>query len=507
MKGEVFEREILNNFQLFFWTNLPKMIYTNHIITNYMISKYEVGTMFVGRSRELNKLNALYNSNQFEFVVFYGRRRVGKTTLINEFTEQKKSIYYMAVEGTKKENLAGLSKTFLQESLAPLSQFNDYEDLLLYIDQLALSGERYIVAIDEFPYLAASYPAISSLLQKHIDHCWKNSNLFLILCGSSMSFMEEQVLGYKSPLYGRRTAQFKIHPFTFFEARQMLSSFAPEDQAILYGATGGIPEYLSRINRYLSLERNLIDLFFDESGRLFEEPVNLLKQELREPATYHSIISAIAGGASRLNEIAGKTGLETSGCSNQITSLIALGIIRKETPVTESATSRKTIYRLEDSMFLFWYRFVRPNISGITRGIGETIYRQMVEPNINDFMGHIFEDICIQYLYHPHVYAKLPFLPGNIGKWWGNNPATKSQEEIDIMAVQDDQALLGECKWRNNDINMKILSQLLERGKLFHYEKQYYMLFSKTGFTNDVREYVSNTLNLKLVSFNDICSL
>jgi len=463
--------------------------------------------MFVGRSRELNKLNALYNSNQFEFVVFYGRRRVGKTTLINEFTEQKKSIYYMAVEGTKKENLAGLSKTFLQESLAPLSQFNDYEDLLLYIDQLALSGERYIVAIDEFPYLAASYPAISSLLQKHIDHCWKNSNLFLILCGSSMSFMEEQVLGYKSPLYGRRTAQFKIHPFTFFEARQMLSSFAPEDQAILYGATGGIPEYLSRINRYLSLERNLIDLFFDESGRLFEEPVNLLKQELREPATYHSIISAIAGGASRLNEIAGKTGLETSGCSNQITSLIALGIIRKETPVTESATSRKTIYRLEDSMFLFWYRFVRPNISGITRGIGETIYRQMVEPNINDFMGHIFEDICIQYLYHPHVYAKLPFLPGNIGKWWGNNPATKSQEEIDIMAVQDDQALLGECKWRNNDINMKILSQLLERGKLFHYEKQYYMLFSKTGFTNDVREYVSNTLNLKLVSFNDICSL
>ena len=151
--------------------------------------------MFVGRSRELNKLNALYNSNQFEFVVFYGRRRVGKTTLINEFTEQKKSIYYMAVEGTKKENLSGLSKAFLQESLAPLSQFNDYEDLLSYIDQLALSGERYIVAIDEFPYLAASYPAISSLLQKHIDHCWQNSNLFLILCGSSMSFMEETGTG------------------------------------------------------------------------------------------------------------------------------------------------------------------------------------------------------------------------------------------------------------------------------------------------------------------------
>lgn len=463
--------------------------------------------MFIGRSRELNKLNTLYNSDQFEFAVFYGRRRVGKTTLINEFITQKKAVYYMAVEGTKKENLTGLSKAFLQESLAPLSQFNDYEDLLVYIDQLALTGERYIVAIDEFPYLAASYPAISSLLQKHIDHCWKNSNLFLILCGSSMSFMEEQVLGYKSPLYGRRTAQFKIHPFTFFEAKQMLPTFTPEEQAILYGVTGGIPEYLSRINPRLSLEQNLIELFFDESGRLFEEPVNLLKQELREPATYHSIISAIAGGASRLNEIAGKTGMETSGCSNQIASLIALGIIRKETPVTEPAISRKTIYRLEDSMFLFWYRFVRPNISGITRGIGETIYHQMVAPNISDFMGRIFEDICIQYLYHPQIYTTLPFLPGNIGKWWGNNPVAKRQEEIDIMAVQDDQALLGECKWRNADISMEILSQLLERGKLFHYTKQYYMLFSKTGFTKDVEKYAENLSNIKLISFNDICNL
>ena len=463
--------------------------------------------MFIGRSRELNKLNALYNSNQFEFAVFYGRRRVGKTMLINEFIERKKAVYYMAVEGTKKENLTGLSKAFLQDSLAPLSQFGDYEDLLAYIDQLALTGERYIIAIDEFPYLAASYPVISSLLQKHIDHCWKSSNLFLILCGSSMSFMEEQVLGYKSPLYGRRTAQFKIHPFTFFEARQMLTAFTSEEQAVLYGVTGGIPEYLSRINPSISLDKNLIELFFDESGRLFEEPVNLLKQELREPATYHSIISAIAGGASRLNEIAGKTGLETSGCSNQIASLIALGIIRKETPVTEPATSRKTIYRLEDSMFLFWYRFVRPNISGITRGIGETIYYQMVTPNISEFMGHIFEEICIQYLYHPQIYATLPFFPGSIGKWWGNNPVAKRQEEIDIMAVQDDQALLGECKWRNADINMEILRQLLERGNLFHYAQQYYMLFSKTGFTKDVKEYVENTPNIKLISFNDVCNL
>lgn len=151
--------------------------------------------MFVGRSKELKKLQKLYESELFEFVVFYGRRRVGKTTLINEFIKDKKAIYYMSVEGTRKENLTGFSKALLSHSHGASPQFPDFESLLGYIDQLAASGERIIIAIDEFPYLAASYPAISSMLQSHIDLHWKNSRLFLILCGSSMSFMEEQVLG------------------------------------------------------------------------------------------------------------------------------------------------------------------------------------------------------------------------------------------------------------------------------------------------------------------------
>ena len=463
--------------------------------------------MFVGRSKELKKLQKLYESDSFEFAVFYGRRRVGKTTLINEFIKDKKAVYYMSVEGTRKENLAGFSKALLSDCHGATPQFPDFESLLGYIDQLAVTGERMIIAIDEFPYLAASYPAISSMLQSHIDLHWKNSRLFLILCGSSMSFMEEQVLGYKSPLYGRRTAQFKLHPFTFFEARKMLPGFSPEEQAVLYGVTGGIPEYLSRISQTRTMDENILELFFDESGRLFEEPVNLLKQELREPASYHSIISAIAGGASRINEIATKTGMETSGCSNQIASLTALGIIRRETPVTEGVSSRKTIYRLEDSMFLFWYRFVRPNMSGIIQNAGETIYEHVVKPNMSDYMGRVFEDMCQQYLYHPQIYATLPFLPGNIGRWWGTDPVKKRQEEIDLMAIQDNQALLGECKWRNAPVNRDILEQLLDRGRLFHYDKISYFLFSKIGFTEDVLEYEEADSSLYLVSFGDICDL
>lgn len=467
--------------------------------------------MFVGRKRELDKLNTLYAGDSFEFAVVYGRRRVGKTTLIREFLKDKESVYYMAVEGTKKENLRGLSAAFLMQGKnnAPAAEsyveFRDYEAALAYIDLLAGEHRRIVIAIDEYPYLAASYPTISSLVQKHIDECWKDSRLFLILCGSSMSFMEEQVLGYKSPLYGRRTTQFKIRPFTFWEAGEMLKDYSAQDRVLLYGVTGGIPEYLSRIDGTKDVHENIIRLFFDESGRLFEEPINLMKQELREPMTYHSIISAIASGASRLNEIATKTGLESGGCSNQLSSLIALQIVKKEVPMTQNANSRSTLYSLEDSMYLFWYRFVRPNSSSIMCGVGRQIYETVVMPQNDDFMGRIFETICRQYLFLPEIYGKLPFPIGQIGRWWGNNARARRQEEIDLMAMSGEKVLFGECKWRNEKIGRQVVERLLERGELFQYPEKYYYIFSKTGFKEETTQYCSEKERVYLISFEEMC--
>lgn len=286
----------------------------------------------------------------------------------------------------------------------------------------------------------------------------------------------------------------------------MLPSYTNEEQAVLYGATGGIPEYLSRIRQEKTVDENIIDLFFDESGRLFDEPSNLLKQELREPATYHSIISAIAGGASRLNEIATKTGLETSGCSSQLSSLIKLEIVEKEVPVTETSGGRKTLYKLNDSMFLFWYRFVRPNLSSIMRGNGEMVYEKMVKPQISDFMGHIFEEICQQYLFLPQVYTVLPFPIGNLGRWWGNNPRKKCQEEIDLMSVCENQVFLGECKWKNSLVGMDVLRTLQERGSLFPYTEKVFWIFSKSGFTQEAIEYAHRTSSIKLITFAEMNS-
>lgn len=310
-------------------------------------------------------------------------------------------------------------------------------------------------------------------------------------------------VGRENELKGRRTAQFKLHPFTYFEARQMLPSFSPEDQAYLYGITGGIPEYLRRIQPSEDLDTNIIHLFFDESGRLFEEPTNLLNQELKEPASYHSIISAIASGHSRMNEIATKTGLESSGCSNQISSLLSLGIVKKEIPVTEKENSRKTLYSLNDSMFLFWYRFVRPNISAISRGVGSSVYYNLVKPQLSDFMGKIFEEICAQYLFLPQVYSTLPFPIGNLGRWWGSNPLTKSQEELDLMSIQENQAFLGEYKWKNTPTDMAVIEKLLERGALFPFQEKWYYVFSKTGFTDSAIAY-GRQHGVTMISFADL---
>ncbi len=461
--------------------------------------------MFVGRDRELQKLEKAYNGDSFEFAVFYGRRRIGKTTLIRQFLQGKDSIYYVAVEGTAQDNLEGLSKAILTRTSPGITApvFRDFETLLSCIDQICQT-RRLILVIDEYPYLAASCPAISSMLQSHIDQCWKDSRLFLILCGSSMSFMENQVLGYKSPLYGRRTSQFRIQPFTYFESKAMLSGFSDIEQAVLYGVTGGVPEYLSRIRPDRSLDDNIVQLFFDESGRLFEEPSNLLKQELREPATYQSIISAIAGGASRLNEIATRTGLETSGCSNQLSSLISIGLVHKETPVTESPSSRRTLYQLADNMFLFWYRFVRPNLSPIVSGMGELLYDTSVKPALDNFMGGIFEEICRQYLYLPRIYSSLPFSLGNIGRWWGTNPMKKCQEEIDLMSVQGHSALFCECKWRNEAVGSDTVEKLLEHSELFSYPDKWHILFSKSGFQDAIYHRYGENPHIRLISFEEM---
>ena len=461
--------------------------------------------MFTGRVAELKKLNEMYHSNKYECAIIYGRRRIGKTTLIKEFIKDKKAVYYLAREADGAVNLTGFSNDVYAVTAKELrgnSFFSDWEKAFDYIYHVS-GDERLILVIDEYPYLANGFRSISSILQAHIDNQFKDSQLFLILCGSSMSFMENQVLGYKSPLYGRRTAQFKISAFGFFESLPFFDGFEKEDKVILYGITGGIPEYLIKINPQETVRENIIDLFLTTSGHLYEEPSNLLKQELREPAVYNGIIEAIAGGASRLNEIATKCGIESNKCAKYLKSLLSLGIVKKELPVTESA-SKKSIYLLDDMMFRFWYRFVFPNMSGIASGLGSAIYDFEVYENLSVYMGLVFEEICKQYLIEEAKNNVLPFLIGNIGRWWGNNPKEKRQEEIDIMTYRKDDAIFGECKWTNALVDIDVLNELQAKSELFPYKNKWLWLFAKRGFTDRLIKEANKHDNIRLVTFEEM---
>jgi AAA+ ATPase superfamily predicted ATPase len=315
--------------------------------------------------------------------------------------------------------------------------------------------------------------------------------------------MENQVLGYKSPLYGRRTAQFRILPFDFDQTREYLKGgkFNREDVALLFGVTGGIPLYLSLMDKELSAEENIKQNFLSTSGYLFEEPGNLVKQECREPAQYNAIIRAIAGGSSRLSEISGKVGLETALCSAYISRLISIGIIKKEYPFREE-TSRKTIYTLDDGMFRFWYRFIPNSIAFIQRGEADLAYEE-IKPQITAYMGGVFEEICKQYLWKLNIAKQTPILFTDAGRWWGNDPKKKEECEIDIIAANKDVAIFAECKWTSDRVDADVIDTLIERSELFNYRRKHYYLFAKTGFTDRAKAKADSGQNIALVSYNN----
>lgn len=459
---------------------------------------------FVGRSRELKGLDSLYNSDRFEMAVIYGRRRVGKTSLIRKFIENKPAIYVQGVEATSELNLRYLSdaiKDFENPNrINKNAIFADYREAFSQVQDIAnMRHEKIILVLDEYPYFAQADRSISSILQYVIDHVYKQfNNIMLILCGSSMSFMEHQVLGYKSPLYGRRTAQFKIRPFDIFDTRKMLDRVSISDLLGYYGITGGIPQYLSFIDQQKSVAENIKQLFLQENAPLQNEPNILMQEELRKPASYYSILTAIASGHTKSNDIAQSAGIKAA-IGPYLNNLIELGIVVRKQSILEKS-SRKYIYTFKDNMFRFWFRFVSDRQDQIAMGRVEGVLESIMQ-EFPRFLGSIFEQVCIQWLWQN---KDLPFEPKEIKSWWGTNPVLKKQEEIDVVAINydDSQAIVGECKWRNKDkLNHEMIDKLIQRSALLpKITQRYYYFFAKEVTSNFV-DYASQR-NVKVIPYS-----
>lgn len=465
--------------------------------------------MFLGREKELHELNQLYQRDRFQLFILYGRRRVGKTTLLQEFCRDKPSIFYSAEQSNEKLNLEKFSSIVFQHyDEHTLEPFSSWENAIRYIHERQQS-DPLVLVFDEFPYLANINSSLLSILQHLVDHTLKDGKLFLILCGSYMGFMEKKVLGSKSPLFGRRTAQMHMKPFDYRASSAFLDGFSVWDKLLFYGAYGGTAMYLQQIDKRLSFKDNIKNTFLKPTGYLYEEPLLLMRQEVQEPGIYYAIIESIANGAVRANEIAGKTGENVSKCLKYIETLRELGIVYKERPLGEKESSRKSQYGICDPMFRFWFRYVSTNRTLLETDAADIVWQKRIEPDLNHYMGHIFEHICKDYILWKNSQGQLPGLFTDIGRWWGTDAKKRKEVEIDLVAKDGSNYLFGECKWRNEALDYSVLTALRNKADICsrQRDKTWFILFSKSGFADAILEAASKSGDIILVTLNDMLDL
>lgn len=438
--------------------------------------------MFIGRERELASLNEFYEKDGISMTVIYGRRRIGKSTLITEFVKDKKTIFYTATKVGKNRNLELFSKQVVDLFLPGVENisFNTIEAVFDFIDK-NVKDDKLVLVIDELPYWAEKDDALLSVLQKYIDTVWNNKNLKIILCGSALSFMENKVLSEKSPLFGRRDSQIKLEAFDYLDAAKFVPDYSNEDKAICYGITGGVARYLAMIDPAKSIDENIVRLFFRTDGYLYDETRNLLTQEFSDISVVNNIVEQIASGENALNIIAGKIGEKEQTVLYSLDKLINVGLVEKKKCITDEKNKKKTQYVLKDYMFKFWYEFIPKATSVIEIGQGEVYYTKVVKPALHSFMGAVFEDMCRYYTLKQGIKGEYGCFITSVGSWWG-------VENIAVVAISeiDKKAVIGECKFKNEKIDKDIYETLIRRGKLItaKYKVSKYIFFSLSGYTD-----------------------
>jgi AAA+ ATPase superfamily predicted ATPase len=316
-------------------------------------------SVFLDRHRELSALAARYRSGKAEFVVLYGRRRVGKSELIDRFLQSGNGIHLLAREESKTLQLRKFSRDlgeYFGNAFLKRTSFSDWDSFFEYIVQR--SGSRFVLAIDEFPYLVKEDPSLPSIIQDYWDTHLKETQIFLLLSGSSISMMESSTMDYRSPLFGRRTGQILLQPLRFIHVFDYLGDMRKAVE--FYSVFGGTPAYIMAADPDKEIMTNVEEKLLREDSFLFRDVEFVLRTELSEPRYYFSILYSIAQGNNRIGLICNDTGLAKSIVNKYLSVLIDLQLVHRRIPVTEGPKSRKGLYFLSDNLFNFWFSFVIP---------------------------------------------------------------------------------------------------------------------------------------------------
>lgn len=444
--------------------------------------------MFVNRYKELKLLNDEYTSENFSFTVLYGRRRVGKTTLLKEFISDKPSIYFLVTLENFNivlKRLQNIVADFLGDSFFKNLEIKDIKQLFEYLSQKEYD-HKLIIIIDEFQYLTKLDNSIPSQFQYIVDELLKNKNVHLILCGSIISMMYEQTLSYNSPLYGRRTSAIKLEAIEFEHLKEFFPSKSNEELIELYSILYGVPKYLEMFidsgNIFNSIEKNILN----PSGYLYNEPQFILQNEVNEPITYFSILEIIANGEHKIGNIAGKLGKNVQNITSFISKLIELDILYKDVPITEinPLKSKKGLYFIKDNFFRFWFTYVLPYKSQLEMGNTSFVLKKIKE-NFNGFVSPVYENLATLYILKNYNLLKC-------GRWWDKSV------EIDAVGIGEDFLIVAECKYSNKKVGIDILHDLQKKAKKINsnLSVKHFILFSKSGFTDALQKLQSKEVIL-----------
>lgn len=460
---------------------------------------------FIGRKQELNALNQAYQQDSASFIVIYGRRRVGKTTLIQQFIQDKPALYFLGTQELEHQNQKRFQQELIRFTNIPYLEQASFDSwsALFQIFAGHKTTTRKILVIDEFQYLVQINKAFPSIFQEIWDNILSKQNIMVILCGSLISMMTTHVLSYNSPLYGRRTGQTRLQPLPFMEISYAFSALSFSKLVSYYAITSGIPKYISLFPIEKDLFETIEKQVLQRSGYLYEEPFFLLRSEIREPITYFSILESIAKGNHKISAISGSLEEKSTKLSPYLQTLIELGILEKRIPITEKNPhkSRKSLYLIQDYFLRFWFRFVFPNRSQLELGLLQSS-RQKLQDNFHQgFVSFVYEDICreiFQYLCSTNM---IPFSPTQIGSHWDKNA------EFDLVAIdsENQKIFIAEAKFYEE-------GKLLSMKEYHHLEKQMQDhfpeypnhqiimgLFSNTGFSAELLQQNSMQSSLYLV--------
>ena len=406
-------------------------------------------TTFIGRVDELRVLNQACEGPGSALIPLYGRRRVGKSELILHFLEDRPGIYFLGKQAPAamqvREFLTEAATALEEPLLASLATESWSEALDAVVSRWSRwkPGQKLVLALDEFQWIVAAAPELPSVLQEKWDRSWRHAgNVVLILCGSYIGFMEREVLGKKSPLFGRRTAQILLRPFGYREAAEFHPRYSRTDQARTYFLCGGVPLYLRRFSDSRSIEANLAAELLDEYAPLYREADFLLREELREVTLYYAVLSAMAAGHTTVHALARQAGQDPRGLSYYLQQLQELGYVERCYPLTGKPPSARSVrYDLADPLLRFWFRFIFPSTSSIRHmGPGRAL-RELIRPHLDSWCGQCFERLCREAL--PWLYLKEGVTAAfDVGQYWSKTT------QIDVVGLrQDGWTDLGECKW------------------------------------------------------------